>query len=444
MRVGLVEVRPKKQEYVAKEMAGGLGKRLNLKGSLLGSVLDRYLRSNFHAPPILLAQISGVLRKHHHQIDAYYTRDPKEIPSDTEILVVLSSMVDYRNEVDFIQQVKSLFPSLKVIVVGSFASAMPEIYQNSADLVIMGDAEMALENILLEGFPAQNVIRSPDPRDLNELPMVDWEPFLRIGAYATRPFSRERGVSIQKSRGCTMTCNYCPYAAFYGDAKLFSAEYVLKTIEYYYDRHNIRYFMFRDPNFGEKRPEFRRFMDELIRSQFRISWSCEMRLDTFEDNDLRLMHQAGLRYSITGIESSNDDLLKSNMRRPYKKEDTLRKLALLEELGVMVQSNWIIGFAQETEESVRQTIAYARELNTMFATFHIFTPQPGTDVFKQYTSKFVTPDWEDFGYSRLVWKHDTLSKRFLEDSLRDAYVDYYFRAAYLRKHWKSLARIHAH
>lgn len=441
MRIALIEVKPEENDYVAKEMAGGLGKRLKLKNTFLGSILNRNLKSCFNAPPIMLAQLAGIFRDHNHQIRSYYTLTATDIAKETDLCIVLSSMVDYRNELNFIKKLKSHCPTLKVIVVGSFASAMPDIYQPLADFVIIGEPESAIIEILTKGLPKEELIYSRELDNLNELPMLDWGPFINNNLYAYRPFSKERGVSIQKSRGCSMTCNYCPYAAFYGKARQFNNDYVLKTIKHYYDNHNIRYFMFRDPNFGENKKEFRSFMEVLIKSNLKISWSCEARLDIFSLDDLRQMHTAGLRYVITGVEGSDEQLLKKNTRHAYKKEDTIRKINALEKMGVIVQTNYILGFPHETEESVCNTVKYAKILNSMFASFHIFTPQPGTEVFKDYKDKFLDVDWQDFSYSHLVWRHDTLSREFLEEFLHRAYIEYYFRPKWAIKHSRNLFRI---
>lgn len=441
MEIALVDVKPKEKDYTAKEMAGGLGKRLNLKNTFLGSILNHNLKSRFNAPPIILAQLAGIFRAYEHKVSAYYTSNVTDIAKETDLCFILSSMVDYRNELNFIKRLKSYYPALKVIIVGPFASAMPEIYNTIADFVIIGEPESAIIEILIKGFPGTQLIYSKELSNLNELPMPDWTPFIKNNLYSYRPFSKEHGVSIQKSRGCSMTCNYCPYAAFYGKVRQFDSDYVLKIIKYYYDNHNITYFMFRDPNFGENKKEFYSFMEQLIKSKFKISWSCEGRLDIFNLNDLRLMHIAGLRYFITGVESHDEQLLKNNTRHPYTKEDTLRKINILDKLGVIVQTNYILGFPHETEESIYNTIKYAKILNSMFASFHIFTPQPGTSIFEDYKDKFLQIDWQDFSYSHLVWQHDILSKEFLEDTFYKAYVGYYFRFGWATKHFNKLIRI---
>lgn len=441
MKIALIEVKPTKNEYIAKEMAGGLGKRISLGNKFLGLILNRYLAKLFSAPPIILAYLAGICGQFKHEVTAYHTAVADDIDKETNIAIVLSSMVDYRNEINFIKELKLFIPQINIIVVGSFASVMPEIYYTIADYIIKGSPEMAMLKILRDGFPNEKVIQSIEPENLNELPMIDWTPFLKNGYYAKRPFSKELGVSIQKSRGCSMTCNYCPYASLYGKAKQFDSDYILKTIEHYY-HHNIRYFMFRDPNFGEDKKDFRIFMHKLIKKgNLKISWSCEARLDIFKNEDLKLMIEAGLRYIIIGVESSNKELLKSNSRRVYRQEDECYKINILEKSGVIVQTNYILGFPHETEESVVSTIQYAKKINSMFATFHIFTPQPGTKIFDDYKDKLLDLDWEDFSYSNLVWKHDTLSKEFLEKAISRAYVEYYFRPKWFAKHFWRLLKI---
>ncbi|MDD5677774.1 MAG: B12-binding domain-containing radical SAM protein [Kiritimatiellae bacterium] len=441
MKIAVIDVKPRKKGYIAKEMSGGFGKKIHLTNSLFGSILNWYLSARFNAPPIMLAQAAGICKAAGHEVTAYHTHDIDDIHPLTKMAIVLSSMVDYRNEVTFVKDIKAKFPTMIVIVVGAFASVMPEIFSPSADCVIVGSPDLALQKILREGLPSEKTIQSDSPEDLDTLPPIDWEPFFKSHIYAKRPFSRKKGICIQKSRGCSMTCQYCPYAAFFGKARQFSVDYTFKTIEFYYHKHNIRYFMFRDPNFGENRKEFHRFMERIIDSGLNLRWSCEARLDTFNDDELRLMHRAGLGYVIIGVESDNLTTLNSNSRIGNSKDDIVRKVGILESQGVVVQANYIIGFPQETEKNVCHTISFAKALNTMFANFNIFTPQPGTMIFDKYRDKLLTVDWEDYNYSKLVWRHPLLSKEFLEQTAVNSFATYYFRLTWLRKHGGNLAKI---
>jgi len=119
MKIALIEVKPRGKDYIAKEMAGGLGKKVRLENNLAGALLSHFLTSRFSAPPIVLAQIAGICFKHHHETESYYIFNPRDIAPDTEIAFVVSSMEDYSNEVNFIKELKAS-SSAKVIVVGSF------------------------------------------------------------------------------------------------------------------------------------------------------------------------------------------------------------------------------------------------------------------------------------------------------------------------------------
>jgi anaerobic magnesium-protoporphyrin IX monomethyl ester cyclase len=442
MKVGLIEVKPLEGGYVAKEMAGGLGKRIKLDKGYIGKVLETRLSAMFSAPPMLLAQIAGICTSFGHEVRAYHTRSVEDVDERTNLAIILGTMVDYQNEIKFASELHDSFPDLSVVFLGSFPTAMPDMFMAGGNHVIKGDPETAVHNILENGLPDEKIVESPRPINLNVLPVPDWEPFIANSYFARRPFSSERGICIQKSRGCSMSCNYCPYAGIYGKANHYDSDYVIDLIKRYRDEHNIRYFMFRDPNFGENRRQFREFMEKLLDLDLDITWSCEARLDTFKsDDDLKLMAQAGLRYIITGIEASDEDLLRKNLRRPIPKEDAVRKLNLLESDGVIVQTNYILGFPEEHEESVYETIEYAKSINSMFATFHVFTPQPGTKIFDQYSDKLLNLDWEEYNYSNLVWDHDTLSKTFLETITANTYSSYYFRYDWFKKHAVKLTKL---
>jgi len=442
MKTSIIEVTPTKDGYIAKEMAGGLGKRIRLNGGFVGKTLETYLSKMFIAPPMILAQVAGICKDFGHSVQVHRTNNVLDLDSDTDLAIILGTMVDYQNERSFSRNLKQALSNTKVVFLGSFPTAKPDVFLDYADHVIVGDPEYGLTKLLNGEVSSPGRIDSPSLDDLNAISPPDWRPFIDIGYLARRPFSHERGVCIQKSRGCSMSCNYCPYAGIYGKANHYDTEYVVDLIRHYREHHNIRYFMFRDPNFGENRRQFRHFMQRLLDLDLDITWSCEARLDTFKnDDDLRLMAAVGLRYIITGIEASDEVLLRKNLRRPIPKDDAIRKLAVLEDNGVIVQTNYIVGFPEENEKSVYETLDYAKTLNSMFATFHVFTPQPGTKIFSDYHDRLLGLDWEDYNYSNLVWKHDTLSRTFLETIVSNSYSSYYFRFEWFRKHAMTLAKL---
>ena len=70
---------------------------------------------------------------------------------------------------------------------------------------------------------------------------------------------------------------------------------------------------------------------------------------------------------------------------------------------------FIIGFPTDDEKSIMKTIRYAQKLNTTFSQFSVWTPYPGTPVYKDYENEIVASSFEEFDQYNLVYKHKILS-----------------------------------
>jgi len=90
----------------------------------------------------------------------------------------------------------------------------------------------------------------------------------------------------------------------------------------------------------------------------------------------------------------------------------------------------------DTEETVEETINYAKKLNTLVAQFTISTPYPGTAFFEKLKNegKMNTFDWEEYDAYTPVSEHEFLSGQKLLALKEEAFVSYYFRPAYLLRH----------
>jgi radical SAM superfamily enzyme YgiQ (UPF0313 family) len=103
-------------------------------------------------------------------------------------------------------------------------------------------------------------------------------------------------------------------------------------------------------------------------------------VDYVDEEMLHLMGQAGCWLISWGIESANEMILK-RARKGYKKEQAFLALKWARAAGIKNWGYFIIGLPGETEESIRETIDYAKELPVDIALFHIAAPYPGTPFF---------------------------------------------------------------
>ena len=80
-------------------------------------------------------------------------------------------------------------------------------------------------------------------------------------------------------------------------------------------------------------------------------------------------------------------MLKSASRFTVKKDEQLSKIRELEKNNILISAMFIIGFPTDNEDSIMKTIEYAKKLNTTFSQFSVWTPYPGTPVYKEFEKK---------------------------------------------------------
>ena len=76
----------------------------------------------------------------------------------------------------------------------------------------------------------------------------------------------------------------------------------------------------------------------------------------------------------------------------------------------------------DTFETCNGTIDYACSLNLDIAQFSIFTPYPGTPYYVKNQSKVSESRFNNFNQYRLVYNHDTITKKQARQLLGTAYT----------------------
>ena len=98
---------------------------------------------------------------------------------------------------------------------------------------------------------------------------------------------------------------------------------------------------------------------------------------------------------------------------------------------------YIIGFPSDNEQSINNTINYAKKLNTTYAQFSIWTPYPGTPVYEKY-KEFITKNrYESFDHYTLVYKHEKFNEEEIKKFLEKSYTKFYLNLNWLFNYLKS-------
>ncbi|MCB0038319.1 MAG: radical SAM protein [Caldilinea sp.] len=254
--------------------------------------------------------------------------------------------------------------------------------QTIADEFPADDATSPYANIL--GLAWRNdteIVINPDRPfipDLDDLPIPLHE---RLPLDKQRmPMIKGPFTFIVTSRGCPAGCKYCiKHVSYQNSVRVRSAANIVEELEYLGALGITNIHMYADL-FTVNRDHVVELCKLIIERGIKIRWTCNSRVDYVDEEMLTLMGQAGCWLISWGIESANEMILK-RARKGYKKEQAFRALKWAKAAGIKNWGYFIIGLPGETEESIQETIAYAKELPVDIALFHIAAPYPGTPFF---------------------------------------------------------------
>lgn len=252
------------------------------------------------------------------------------------------------------------------------------VYQPAIDAA--GNVDMQRIKGLVWRNGAEIVVNLPRPfiRSLDDLPHPQHD-LLPLPRYRM-PLIKGPFTFIVTSRGCTAGCTYCiKHVSYQYTVRLRSPEKIVEEmgILQQHGIHNIH--MYADL-FTVNREQVMALCQLMIAQRMNIRWTCNSRVDYVDEEMLQTMAQAGCWLISWGIESGNEQILRHARKGAYP-DKAERALRWARAAGIMNWGYFIIGLPGETEETVRQTIDFAKKLPLDIALFHVAAPYPGTPFF---------------------------------------------------------------
>jgi anaerobic magnesium-protoporphyrin IX monomethyl ester cyclase len=213
---------------------------------------------------------------------------------------------------------------------------------------------------------------------LDDLPMPMHE-LLPLQKYRM-PLIKGPFTFIVTSRGCPAGCTYCiKHVSYQYSARLRSPKLLVEEMWQLKKQgiHNIH--MYADL-FTINRDQVMELCKLMVEEKINIKWTCNSRVDYVDEEMLNWMAKAGCRLISWGIESGNEQILKK-ARKGANPDKAKLALTWAKKAGIMNWGYFIIGLPGETEETIKQTIAFAKTLPLDIALFHVAAPYPGTPFF---------------------------------------------------------------
>lgn len=439
MRVVLWDTR---KHDVAKDFAGGFGVgQFPKRGGWRGRLVRYAFKRDRRPVALAFAYLAAIFRQLGHKVE--YSED--RVPAGANIYVFHPSLITLSLERQAMETVLRESPHAKVLVTGILAHALPEAFAGLNVTLVRGEPEQLLwklDDVLAAGATTVNV---GSVRDLDLLPFPDWSLFEPHRFRIAYDFWKFPTALIQQSRGCTFTCNYCPYIVVENSTRLRDPERVVEEIREGIRRHGFRSFKFRDPLFGLDRKRVFKLAELLGKLPRKIQFSIEGRIDLLKPDVVKELAGVGLTSITVGIETPNEATLRHYKRAPIKDDRQRQFVAMCRALGVRTVAGFMIGFPEDTANSIQSVLKYAKAVGPTFANFNVVTPYPGTEFFNEVREEIADFDFTKYSVYTPVMKYRHLTAEQVAELHARSFISYYFRSRWLAENahlvWPWLRRL---
>jgi radical SAM superfamily enzyme YgiQ (UPF0313 family) len=291
--------------------------------------------------------------------------------------------------------VKTIFPHIKIILGGPEVGPISTKYLEEnpfIDVVVKGEGEATFAELLtyylgrakleeIQGISYRvngHISENPDRpliEDLGEIPSPYLEGIL---------IPRDKVTYLETYRGCIFRCGYCFEGKNFPKPRFFPEDRIQKEIEFILSHQEIKSFHFVDPIFNLKKERLGKITEMLSAANH---FGTELRTveiiaEFVDEETIDLFKKANVISVETGPQTVNKDTLK-NVNRYYDEEKFKRGISLLEDNGIEVLTDLIIGLPGDNffkfVKSVK-TLIGMKPTTIVFSILHVL---PGTTLYQQ-------------------------------------------------------------
>ena len=323
------------------------------------------------------------------------------------------------------EMAKRVAPNAITVFGGVYATTNPRtaIKDPNVDYVVIGEGEFVFRNMIrhwqgecempVDGvcyMDGDKVVRGKRVlvEDVNTVPLPAYD--LIDNTYFTEPYTRKSVdapselpfATIMGSRGCPVGCTFCQVETISGGPwRGRSPDNICDELEWLRAEYGIKSFVFQDDNLLTNKKAAKDLFNRMIERGVNMPWKMAATAVFKLDEELvKLMRASGCEYVCCAIESGNKRVVRDIVKKPINFEKAKKMVKVLQENGIFVTGNFIMGFPTETWAELRETISFAEELGVDYMKLFTLIPLKGTKI------------WEickDHGYFRKGFEFDNVS-----------------------------------
>ena len=311
------------------------------------------------------------------------------------------------------------------------------------DIVVRGEGERTVEELfkaLLKGDDLADVaglgyrdeagkVHGTRARlflkDLEEYPaafdIVDWSTY----RYFVIPHGRLGAVAT--SRGCNYTCTFCSQQKFWAKSwRGREPQKVVEEVQLLNEKYGANVILFTDEYPTADPDRWEEILDRIIALNKELYILLETRApDIVRDKAILAKYRkAGIVHVYVGLEATDQETL-DLINKEASVDEGRESLDLIRQYGMMSETSFVLGFPDETEESVRRTLKMARDFNPDMAHFLAITPWPYSDLYQEVKDYIAVTDYSKYNLIEPILAPKAMTLRQIDEAIIRCYRDFY-------------------
>src|ERR1043165_719319 len=250
-----------------------------------------------------------------------------------------------------------------------------------ADHIFLGEAEATLPQFVadLARGEAKRTYQASERPALSETPLAD---------FRLANLKRYSAMSVQYSRGCPFSCEFCDIIEIYGRVpSTKSNQQMLREFDALLELGWRGTVFIVDDNFIGNKKNVRTLLPEVARWQkehgFPFSFITESSLNLADDEGLLAsMRDAGFRRVFIGIETPVEESL-HEAQKSQNRGDLLSSVKKIQSYGMEVMAGFIVGFDNDPVDIFERQIDFIRRSAIPLAMVGLLNALPETQLWKR-------------------------------------------------------------
>lgn len=352
--------------------------------------------------PLGLLSIATYLNQRNHTVriidsvvkNINYKKEINEFKPD----VVGVSVISYKSIADALKTSEAAHAeNIPVVWGGPLASVIPEtvLKQGCIDYVIIGEGEITWE-MFLKALEDNNRMQNIDGlaykqqgkvfinkdrafADLADFPILDWV-LVNPADYFQHSFSAQKMLYLYSAKGCPGNCTFCFNKGFNKCVyRKRPFEYCIEEIKYLAANSGLDGVHFADELWCRNKLEMAENCGKLMNTGLNVLWGCNARIGTFQKEDFEFLFRAGCRWIFFGVESGSETI-QEVIQKGISLKRVVETVNNCADAGIVPVTSFIIGFPDETQEQIKETIELAKKIPRAMYDFNFFFPLTGSEM----------------------------------------------------------------